>query len=400
MRVMQLADSFGDAGGMERFIYDLSQRLASRADETVVVTPQPASQGKWGERKVPHVCPGDALQQYVEFADSFDPHLVVWHAGDQTAAAAARIADRHRVVSVIHNVVCPSGSRLFRDKDEICRKASGVGCLALWYGRRCGTSKSPRSAIAHLARHRAVMDTLMMCERIYAVSQSVQSFLSIEGVTLERIRVIDSAHGALANAPALARSAHAPAQSVRLLYVGRLVYAKGVQYLLRAILHLLADNISVECDIVGDGWYRDTLQKLVASLGLSTVVRFVGSVPGQSVGAWYEASDIVVIPSIWPEPSALVVPEARSHGKPVVVTDAGGLPEWANVTDGITVAQPANASSLAAAITRAMGWSETEIELDSQTPIQRQGSGGRIDLLGDLTLLMHESSAVTQTPWR
>jgi glycosyltransferase involved in cell wall biosynthesis len=66
---------------------------------------------------------------------------------------------------------------------------------------------------------------------------------------------------------------------------------------------------------------------------------------------FYDAADVVLVPSIEPEPLGMVVLEAGLAGRPVIVTDLGGPPE--TVLDGITglVAAP-TADRFASAMTR------------------------------------------------
>jgi glycosyltransferase involved in cell wall biosynthesis len=58
----------------------------------------------------------------------------------------------------------------------------------------------------------------------------------------------------------------------------------------------------------------------------------------------------VVVPSVWAEPFPLVVVEALSHGRPVLVTRVGGLPEVVGADAGIT--SEVDAASLADGLTR------------------------------------------------
>ncbi|WP_158594033.1 glycosyltransferase family 4 protein [Cohnella faecalis] len=165
-------------------------------------------------------------------------------------------------------------------------------------------------------------------------------------------------------------------EELHLLFVGRISYGKGVQYLLKAVRHLLDQGCSVSGTIVGDGWYAEKLRALCAQLGIERSIRFAGQVPGTEMDAFYDTADIVVVPSVWPEPAGLVVPEARRRGKPVVVFDAGGLPEWQAHMDGIYVAGHADVANLAQTITDAAFGKPG-------TRNARAGSG-RLDLIDDL----------------
>jgi glycosyltransferase involved in cell wall biosynthesis len=174
-------------------------------------------------------------------------------------------------------------------------------------------------------------------------SQFMKRYLIREGVDDDRIEVVDTAIGI---APALPVDA-AITPEPHVVYVGRTVYAKGIQYLIRA-LALLGPQYRLT--IVGNGWYLIELKSLALELGLGERVKFPGALQGEALGKVLEAATIGVVPSIWPEPAGMVVPEFRSYGLPVVLTNVGGLNEWARRYSDIYVAESANAASLAAAI--------------------------------------------------
>jgi glycosyltransferase involved in cell wall biosynthesis len=105
----------------------------------------------------------------------------------------------------------------------------------------------------------------------------------------------------------------------RLIFVGRLVDYKGVQYLLEAVRKL---SVPYELLIVGDGPYRSVLQK--SSNGLN--VRFTGEVPLGKVQEYVGASSVFVLPSLT-ENLPNVVLEALAAGIPVIASAVGALPE-------------------------------------------------------------------------
>jgi len=345
MRILQIVDSFGTAGGLERFVYDFSRDVQRRGEETIIACLDAKEDEHWGDRSVDWIVLGDSTEEWIAWAEGYCPDRVIWHGGHRTALQVKALAKFFPISATVHGVTCPSGTRLFRDLDEVCTRTSGVACLGLWYARQCGTNKSPWSAIEHLQRHRAVMTTLQSCERVYGVSQFVCKKLLVEGIAKERLRVFDNTLGKLeAMPPVLSRHEDGP---LRVLFVGRLVYEKGVQYLLRAIQKVADSGVPIICTIVGEGWYKDQLEALSTELGLSSRVQFIGRIAGHTVTDYYAQADVVVVPSIWPDPAPLVVPEARSKGKPVIVTDVGGIAEWADGMDHVLVAQAADAESLA-----------------------------------------------------
>jgi glycosyltransferase involved in cell wall biosynthesis len=129
------------------------------------------------------------------------------------------------------------------------------------------------------------------------------------------------------------------------LCVGRLVYYKGIEFMIRAM-----SKIDGKLLIIGDGPLRSSLEREARDLGVLNRVVFVGSV--DSPTPYYKACDVFVLPSIArSEAFGIVQLEALAAGKPVVNTSlASGVPfvSQDSVT-GFTV-PPANPEALAWAV--------------------------------------------------
>ena len=106
---------------------------------------------------------------------------------------------------------------------------------------------------------------------------------------------------------------------LRLGYFGRLIPDKGPGLLLDAIRLVGAEGWTL--DIAGSG-DTDYVRSLEAAAPPN--VRFVG---WSSPEAFFPSIDLLVLPSIWPDPQPRVTFEAFSHGVPVLGSDAGGIPE-------------------------------------------------------------------------
>lgn len=115
--------------------------------------------------------------------------------------------------------------------------------------------------------------------------------------------------------------------SIKLLYVGYLREAKGLNDLLEATALLRARGRSVELEIVGSGELLDNLDKHAQRLRLEDIVYFRGYVKmGPELNAIYDTSDIFVLPSL-SEGSPRVILEALGHSLPVVATAVGNITE-------------------------------------------------------------------------
>ena len=111
-----------------------------------------------------------------------------------------------------------------------------------------------------------------------------------------------------------------------ILFMGRLVYEKGVQNLIAAMPKVLDSYHDAKLVIVGKGGMLDELKAQADYLGISNKVYFAGYMNGKDVERMYKAADISVFPSTY-EPFGIVALEGMLAERPIVVSDAGGLGE-------------------------------------------------------------------------
>jgi glycosyltransferase involved in cell wall biosynthesis len=110
------------------------------------------------------------------------------------------------------------------------------------------------------------------------------------------------------------------------LYFGRLVKRKGVEYLVKAFSKLSRDYGNVVLFITGDGPEKPILEELCKDLDMNNVV-FFGAVTEEDKPAYFLSCDLFVYPSVFlgiAEEWGLAVNEAMSVGKPVIITDVLG----------------------------------------------------------------------------
>jgi hypothetical protein len=117
------------------------------------------------------------------------------------------------------------------------------------------------------------------------------------------------------------------------LFVGRLAWQKGPDLLLDAAPEIVSDHHEARFAIVGAGDRRPSLEEGAHRSGCGGLVRFLGERRGRDLVDLFHASDLVCVPSR-NEPFGIVVLEAWSASRPVVVTRSGGPGEF--VRDGET----------------------------------------------------------------
>ncbi len=153
-------------------------------------------------------------------------------------------------------------------------------------------------------------------------------------------------------APAtLGRTAELRAAHARpiVLFVGRLIYYKGAEYLIRAMSRVDADLV-----LIGDGPLRESLSALANQVGVAERVTFLPPTSDEELAAWYRAAAVFCLPSVArSEAYGLVQLEAHASGTPVVSTDLPTGVPWVN-RDGETglVVPPGDEDALARALTR------------------------------------------------
>ena len=143
-----------------------------------------------------------------------------------------------------------------------------------------------------------------------------------------------------------------------ILYVGRLVPAKGVHVLIEAMRILKQSNIDAICKVVGSshaGGRRNRGTAYIRSLHARRPlnVEFEGFRAATEIAKEYRAADIFCCPSIWQEPFGTVNVEAMACGLPVIATRVGGIPEIA-AEGGVLLVEPDSALELADGLRRLM----------------------------------------------
>ncbi len=131
------------------------------------------------------------------------------------------------------------------------------------------------------------------------------------------------------------------------LSVGRLVYYKGFEYLIRAMA-----KVDGRLLIVGDGPLRGSLEQVARDCGVADRVVFLGEVQNEDTIPYYHAADLFALASVArSEAFGIVQLEAMACGKPVVNTwlDSGVPFVSLNEVSGLTVL-PMDSDALAGAI--------------------------------------------------
>ena len=143
------------------------------------------------------------------------------------------------------------------------------------------------------------------------------------------------------------RAEHAGRKIV--LFVGRLVYYKGADVLVRAMASVDADLV-----ILGSGPLESELREIAVANGVTSRVSFLPSQDDDELSAYYRAADVFCLPSVAnSEAFGLVQIEAHAAGTPAISTNLPTSVPYANL-DGVTglTVQVGDVPALAAALNR------------------------------------------------
>jgi glycosyltransferase involved in cell wall biosynthesis len=137
-----------------------------------------------------------------------------------------------------------------------------------------------------------------------------------------------------------------------IFFIGRMVREKGAQILIEALPRVRFQYHDAKLVIAGGG-NREHLEQLARYMGMDRHVYFTGRVSDEDRDRLYKVADVAVYPSLY-EPFGIVALEAMAARVPVVVSDAGGLPEVVQHDVTGTVAYNNDPESLAWGIVRVL----------------------------------------------
>ncbi|MCY0899349.1 MAG: glycosyltransferase family 4 protein [Firmicutes bacterium] len=151
------------------------------------------------------------------------------------------------------------------------------------------------------------------------------------------------------------------ARATVFLFCGQFEFIKGIGVLAKAFAQLARTRDDVYLVLAGGtnlwgGGHEprstgDVPDLFLGSEKVKRRVRLLGLVEQARMPAVYQASDVVVIPSLWKEALSLVALEAAASGKPVIASNIGGLPEAVTSENGLLV-EPGDIRGLVDAMQR------------------------------------------------
>jgi len=187
-----------------------------------------------------------------------------------------------------------------------------------------------RIALRILAREK--QPSCCQFEHTICVSEATHKTLQEAGIAIPNARIIHTGiEGDIYSTSQPGLLPRKDRGKINLLYAGRLAEDKGVDTAIRAVGNLVhqqgVKNIHLHITGTGRKYYENSLRQIVSQTDLKDFVSFLGHVPYSEMPKLFHRNDILLVPSIWPEPFARILLEGMASGLVVIATQVGGTSE-------------------------------------------------------------------------
>ena len=351
MRVLQINDIGYEAGGAEKSLGLIRDGLRRRGHESIVLATDKNSEGRaiLADELIPVITGIGATRLFKHFWNQtayrkvrsvirdFNPDIIHLHTISEFSPAILWGIGKTPAVMTVHGPeeftlellpwLLPP--RDYQNNSYDWAEVRLKGCLRYAYYR-------------YLQRP-AYLIALKRLKRVIAPSRYMQQAITLDFPSTQIFQIYNG----------IDRPSRVPlptTTSPTVLYVGRLEAVKGVEVLIRAFAKVHHDHPESRLRIVGDGSQGEVLKALAKQLNLSTVVEFVGWVEPGRITDQYASTQLLAVPSVWPENLPTVAIEALAIGRPIVGSNRGGIPELVDDASNGFIVESGDEEALAKAI--------------------------------------------------
>lgn len=323
-------DNSYEYGGGEVYILNLKSSLIKQGHEVKVFASRVNLKGNESKKIADYYCygVGGRLNRYIglfnfsayfklkRILKTYNPDIVHIHSAYYNLSPLVlKPLKEYPTVYTIHNYIlnCMNGIKFLENSTkEICGHQINCEC----YKQKCVTKRDyyyqllKRKLFRHYLKN---VDLFIACSSFGAKLMNQDGYTNVKminhGIDVDKLPIITYNN------------------SNTLLFLGRLVEEKGVDYLIKAMYLIIKKIPNVKLLIIGDGDQYSKLQELAKSLNLEKSVQFLGKIPNKNVAKYIKQSKIMFVPSVWPDNSPIVIYEAMKYGKPVIASKVGGIPD-------------------------------------------------------------------------
>ena len=252
------------------------------------------------------------------------------HIGLEFLAVIKRINPTIKIILTLHEyaAICFNQGQMVRPiSNQLCYEESPLDC------HNCFPDRSQEDFWLRKQRY---LDYFKFADYFIAPSAFLRSRYIEWGLPEQKISLIENGQYFKKVLPP--RNLKEGETRNRFGYFGQINPFKGVDLLMEA-LQMLPKKIKISVDINGSNFnnqpkeFENKIQKLKLSLVERGILQWSGTYRHQDMGLRMANIDWVVVPSIWWENSPMVIQEAFGFGRPIIVSDIGGMAE--KVSNGI-----------------------------------------------------------------
>jgi len=316
-------------GGVETYLAWLLAALVERGHEVVFAFEHPtADEARALDRGIERLVRWDlsamSRADFLGKLSTFAPDAIFLQKSEDERIDL-EITARFRAVLFAHDFygACATGWRVHRlPTRQICPRTFGPACLPINYLRGCG-ARNPVVLLKLYSKQRERSRILPRLAAIVVASTHMRAVYEQHGVPAQNIHVIPCPVQVPPD-----DSPPAPRElRNRVLFLGRLTSGKGGARAVQAVARCQrALGRPVHLTVAGEGPQLARCQRLARKLGVQAA--FPGWVDAGQRLELLRSSDVLVVPSLWPEPFGIVGIEAGAVGLPAVAYGVGGITDW------------------------------------------------------------------------
>lgn len=382
MKILHIDQQYRFSGGTEQYVISVAKRLEELGHEVIIAYGMKSPDTYHVQGRKEYCIPGiekipsffikrdnSPVKRLTEFIQREKPDVIHIH-NVRNFSIIERCIDLKPTIRFAHDptLCCFQDWKLLPDFRTICTRRVGINCL--FTGCLFRYYDTPWNAL--IKKHREIQIHKQL-SKIIVASQYMKKLLIQNGLPSEKITVLPY----FTNMAPTEDSLSYPSNENIILYVGLIHFVKGVDYLIAALQHVKTDFRAI---IIGQGSYLKEYKKFAQELGVEDRITFMGWIPNEKLGYYYQKASLLVVPSFWIEAFGIIGIEAMAHARPVVAFNTGGISDWLENGETGFLVERGDVQALAEKIT---------LLLENKTLAKKMGEHGRFKTLQQYQLDTH-----------